>query len=400
LISIYANTHDHRTRPAFQDGDITLLCITSLHHRRYVEDVIHAIGLPIGAHIRLRYRKPYVDQRLWDDIQSGAVRNNYYTLIALASETDNNSSKIIPLRKGKIVAANCEGDLAIIDISLLEFIFEISPRKSFTEILSSKATNLPVSVKQSQSSPGSYLQCLSTAVTEISANASVKGWEKVASAYFELDKGLTGVPNSYYASFLYHVKAINRKRTARLRKTGRISISMGEAFDVEIHTIARTSDGAIKNPLGEIVLDLSHAAANFVSSRRIRIDSNRDVKKIGLITTPLFTNADGHLSIRTSVFKYKAQTLNIIDTAGVSATPPEDFIAATDRTEVLLARYDFPLRVGGARPIIASALIAGAAALSVYKVSSQGTFNIIDAGIPSIIFLLTFFGLALGIIKK
>jgi hypothetical protein len=75
-------------------------------------------------------------------------------------------------------------------------------------------------------------------------------------------------------------------------------------------------------------------------------------------------------------------------------------IPASKRTELTLARYDFPLRVGGIRPILASGLIAGAAALSVYKFSTQGEFKTQDALIPGIVFILTFLGLSLGIIKK
>lgn len=75
-------------------------------------------------------------------------------------------------------------------------------------------------------------------------------------------------------------------------------------------------------------------------------------------------------------------------------------VAADKRIEIVVARYDFPLRTGGARPWIASAMIAAATALSVYKISKQGDFSIVDIIAPGIVFFLTLFGLGLGLIKK
>jgi hypothetical protein len=75
-------------------------------------------------------------------------------------------------------------------------------------------------------------------------------------------------------------------------------------------------------------------------------------------------------------------------------------LSADKRTEIIVARYDFPLRVGGYRPWLACGLIAGAAALSVFKMSTQGEFKKVDLIVPVIVFFLTFLGLSFGIIKK
>lgn len=393
--AIYTSTNANRTTPAFSAEENIILCITSLHHRRYIEDIIHVIGLPIGSHVRLRYRKPYVAQAYWDMLNSGSISKNYKALIAVTGLKEDGTSTIIPLRKGSIVSARCDGDLAIVDIAIHEYIFTASLKTTFFQSLSTVAKNLPNDTNNPGHSPAHYLQPLSMNPKELSANSTVKGWEKVAAKFFEIDNALKLRASESLIPFLYHIKKLNGKETKRLEKRGQLFIKMGSKFDIDIHTIARPTGQAIRNPLGEIVIDLSHTAASFISSRRVRVDSSRDVKTIGLTTTPLFSNADGHLSIRMNIFKNEEA-----DTSAVDGSPASKLISASKRTELTLARYDFPLRVGGIRPLLASGLIAGAAALSVYKFSTQGEFKVQDALIPGIVFILTFFGLSLGIIKK
>lgn len=389
---VYSDTKSKRIAPAFSSGEKVILCTTSLHHRRYVEDIIHVIGLPIGSYVRLRYRKPYVDAAYWDMLNARTLSSSLTALIAVSGFRNDGKPVITPLRKGKIISAQCDGDLATLDISLEEYILINSINPSFFESLSAIAKQLP----DGKSHSGLYLQPLRTPPQELTSDSSVRGWERVASAFFEINSAREDNTTASLVPFLYHVKKLGNEETAKLRESGQISIKMGDRCDMEIHTIARPTGNAIRNPLGEIVIDLSHAAASFISSRRVRVDSSRDVKTIGLITTPLFSKADGHLSIRMNIFLGEKSTTGDTEEDSLAST----LIPASKRTELTLARYDFPLHVGGLRPIFASALIAGAAALSVYKFTTQGEFKIQDAIIPGIVFTLTFFGLSWGIIKK
>ena len=403
MFNLLQNRND-KISPAFKSKDKTILCLTTLHHRRYVEDIINSIGLPIGSHIRLRYRKEYVCPVLWKEITQKKVTSKKHILFALAGKTAAGILEVAPIRKGKIVSASCQGDLAIVDIQLLDYVFSSSSTQDILQILSTKASNLPNSAVSNKSSPGIYLQSLTTPAIELQSNPSVLGWEKVAAAFFKID---TPQNNSEVcAPFLYHINKLETNIESKLKKTGKLNIPMGKQLELEIHTIARPGTEAIRNPLGEVILDLSHTAADFISSRRVRADSSRDVKSIGIITTPLFSAADGHLSIRTNVFKNKPEKDQPAAAVAVPVPVPvppansQDMLSADKRNEIAVARYDFPLRVGGYRPWFASSLIAGAAALSVYKMSSQGQFKLIDTVVPIIVFILTFFGLSLGIIKK
>lgn len=394
--------------PAFESNEQVLLCLTTLHHRRYVEDMIHTIGLPLGSHIRLRYRKPYVCATLWNDVFNNKLDPDRTVLIALAGTDKNGSADVAPIRKGKIFKASCQGDLLILDIALGHFVFESSKHGDFWTDLQLNSQTLPTSFLQGQSSAGTYVQPVKTSTLKITSNASVRGWEQVASAFFRIDflgDGKTSNRKTC-APFLYYINHLPTKTTNLLSSSGTLSLKMGTQLKLEVHTIARPGTDAIRNPLGEVILDLSHSAAAFLSSRRVRADSSRDVKTIGISTTPTFSTADGHLSIRTIIFKKEVDKKANSDTSSkdqqdiASILDTQDMLSADKRVEIVVARYDFPLRVGGARPWIASGMIAAATALSVYKISKQGDFSFVDIIAPSIVFVLTFFGLGLGLIKR
>lgn len=402
---------DSQVVRAFGKKEKPLLCLTTLHHRRYVEDIIHSIGLPTASHIRLRYRKQYVCSSLWDAVFHRRLGSKQNVLIALIGANESGVSEVAPIRKGRIFKAACQGELLVLDIVLGDYVFSDSPGKDVLASIQNITANFPSVVGPSKSSPGTYVQYTTAPIPDLKANSSVVGWERVSKAYFQIDFAVNGV--GVNAPFLFHIGKLGGSTRRKLRNTGKLNVDMGDHLQLEVHTIARASSDAIKNALGEVVLDISHPAADFISSRRVRADSSRDIKSIGVTTTPLFRAADGHLSIRTCIFKPKEKPKDA--TASLTPAQPsqggiqppqpvqpvlgnQDLLSAEGRSEIIVARYDFPLRVGGYRPWVASALIAGAAALSVYKVSASGKVG--DLAIPVLIFFMTFFGLSFGIVKK
>lgn len=392
---------------AYSKKERPLLCLTTLHHRRYVEDIINSIGLPAGSHIRLRYRKQYVCSSLWDTVLGGRLGSRQKALIALIGTNENGDSEVAPIRKGRIFKASCKGELLVLDIILGDYVFSDNSGKDVLASFQANTTNFPSIVGPSKSSPGTYVQYSTASMPDLKSNSSVVGWERISKAYFQIDFAVNGAgPN---APFLFNIGKLGWRTRWKLTRTGKLNINMGHQLQLEINIIARASSDAIKNALGEVVLDICHPAADFISSRRVRADSSRDIKSIGIITTPLFRAADGHLSIRTCIFKPKdpiaPSTPAPVIQGGVQPAQPaqplsgnQDMLSSEKRSEIIVARYDFPLRVGGYRPWIASGFIAGAAALSVYKVSAQGKAS--DFTIPILIFFMTFIGLGFGIVKK
>jgi len=76
----------------------------------------------------------------------------------------------------------------------------------------------------------------------------------------------------------------------------------------------------------------------------------------------------------------------------------ETLKAGEDRAEVVVSRYDYPLRVGRWIPTAASILVAAAAALAAYKPSSDPA-SWRSFVLPGFVFLLAVIGLMLGLRK-
>ena len=116
---------------AFKATEAVWLCLTTLHHRRFVEDAIHIVGLPPGARIRLRYRRQYIHPDLWAQVSEGFVSWGARVLIVLAATKTDETNEVAPLREGRIVSARCEGSVLIIDVALDKFVFEFVHMNTF-----------------------------------------------------------------------------------------------------------------------------------------------------------------------------------------------------------------------------------------------------------------------------
>lgn len=394
-----AHSYPTDARVAFQRHERVWLCLTTLHHRRFVEDAVHVIGLPFGSSIRLRYRKQYIDRDLWHEVSQGRVPNNTTALVVLGATSSSEENVVQPLREGRVIAARCEGSVLIIDLILRNFVLEALPTGTFWNELQIIAKNLPKAFGSRPGNEGSYLQELAVIPQAVSSGSSIQAWEAAAANFFRIDEVGAQEPGSYVpcAPFLFHIAKLPKHITARLEESGELKVEAGGSISLEVHTLAASSSGAFRNPLGEIFFDLSHPAAAFTSTRRVRVDSRRDVRPIRIATTPLFRRASGHLSVRTVVFEEDGQSQA---PAPATVTQPR-MLSAKKRGETVITRYDFPLRVGRWMPFLASTLVAAAAALAAYKPPAEGkSADALTYLIPTFTFAFAFLGLVIGLRRE
>lgn len=383
---------------AFHPNEHVWLCLTTLLHRRFVEDAIHVIGLPRGSPIRLRYRRRYIDPSLWNEISAGRVDSDAVVLIALGVTGSDDRNIVSPLREGRVVSARCEGSVLIIDIQLRSFVYCSAISTSFWDEIQLIAKDLPSAFGTKEGVEGTYLQALSSPPQAVLAGDDIGTWEAVAEAFFCIDNANARKSGnaSSCTPFLYHVAQLPGRVGRSLAETGAIEIEAGNSLNLEVHTLAGKKSETFMNPVGEVLFELSHPAASFVSSRRVRVDSRRDVRVISLSSTALFRRVYGHLSVRTVVFSGGKQLISDGSSTGEEAR----ILSAEGRDETVVARYDFPLRIGRMTPWIASTMVATAAALAAYKVPESGHWNIGTLLVPGCTFVLAFIGLALGLRRE
>jgi len=381
---------------AFGVRDRVWLCLTTLRHRRFVEDAIHLSGLPRGANMRLRYRRQYIDETLWSRISEGETGQGVYALVVLGATGCDGKNVVRPLRKARVRSVRCDGSVLIIDIVLDDFVLDLIPGMSLWGEVQQSGSELPVRFGPTPQG-GKYLQELKAAPERLSASQSIEGWERSAQAFFEVAaaEAAGAGDGPIKIPFLYFLAPPPQRWYWRFNNEGVMDLEAGHSLTLEVHTATAPAIGVLHNPVGEVLLELSHPAATFSSSRRVRVDSRRDVRAVRIATPALFRRAYGHLSVRTVVF---------VNARSADAAEPEvcerEAMSAKTRDELVMARFDFPLGVGRGTPVLASLLVSIAAGVATYKSPADGgglTWGSLLT--PAIVTLLAFGGLLLGLRK-
>lgn len=372
---------------AFHSRDQVWLCLSTLYHRRFVEDAIHIAGLPAGAHVRLRYGRAYVDEALWKVLTEESGDPSARVLFALAATSESGENTILPLRAGRIVRASTQGSVLVIDMALEAFLYQPVPTRAFCEEISQISTGLPSDFRGK--AMGTFVQRLSSTPQALVGGTSVGAWERAAAAFFDIDAIRSGDNgNKPTTVFLYYLANLARA----IGPDGHLAVEAGSAFSFDVHTLISPTTGAIRNPLGEVCCEISHSAASFISSRHVRIDSRRDIRTVRLSTISLFRRKYGHLSIRTVAFHYAPTESNEgTDVVGSTAV---DFAAAEERTESVIARYDFPLAIGKWMPWFAAMLVAAAGAVASFKIPKEHAD--LELYKPVVVFFFALIGLFFG----
>ena len=366
------------------------LCLTALRHRRFIEDAMHAVGLPMGARLRLRYRRPYVSERLWAHVAHGRSIEGDSAIICLAATSNSGCNVVRPVRLAEVVGASCEGSVLVLDVSLSSFVRKTSSNGLFWENVRKLAPGLTDNFNYVSGKDTKYLERLTLDSAALETCEDIAGWEAAAASFFEVesigcqqgDDRVSGL-----VPFLFYIAGLGSGVRKRLQESGYIRMEAGQSLSMDVHTIAAPGADALKDPLGEICFDLSHSSASFESSRRVRIDSRRDVRVVKFTTSALFRTVGGHLSIRSVSFCHSLPA---------DAKSCNGLTSAKKREEIALARYDFPMKVGRVMPWVASFMVASAAGAAAYKAPTGSSNNYYHFILPVIVFALAFIGLILG----
>lgn len=377
-------------RPGLNEKIPILLCLTSLRHRRFVEDVINIVGLPSGAHIRLRYSRNYISDDAWNNVEHldpAATR----VLIALGATPLTGENVVTPLRTARVVKAARQGQLLVMDVALSDYAFESTPAGHFWPEVQTKASALPEHFRSSAASPGHHVDLIDGPLTTLLTSSSVDAWELVAERVLAQDdlvhEGAACMP------FLYHLSGLSDRMSACLDRKGALTIDSGASVAFDVHALTRRQGKILRNPLGEVVLELSHPSATFVTSRRLRVDSSRDVKHLQMATSTLFRRGHGHLSLRLVEFRSP-------DDAASKEGALEPLTPAEERAKAVIARYDFPLVVGRWRPVIASLGLAISSAFLAWNAPDDAANFHQSLVVPCAVGVLAFLALALGFWKE
>ncbi|MBN8213911.1 MAG: hypothetical protein J0M09_13405 [Xanthomonadales bacterium] len=395
-------------KPGFTDRELVWLCLTSLWHRRYVENVVHIVCMPSGARVRLRYSREYVSPELWNRVSEGKALGDIVVLIALLDAQFVEPPRVEPLRRCKLISVGCQGSVIVLDVVLGDFMVARQEGNEFWEDIKKIAIKPPKKSDSDDPPSGHFLQQLTTVPTSVQRDYSIQAWEMVANSVFRIDDCVNRGRVQRHIPYLFFIAGLNNKLNSSLLNHGELVCEGGLSFSLDVHTIMREKAGKIDNPIGEVCLEVSHPAAKFITSRRVRVDSPRDVKTIQLSTSSVFRRVYGHLSIRSICFEYLASGIEDghsipQESEGRPSSAGNVNVYSTimkgtnRREEVIATRYDFSLAVGRVLPWFACALVSLAAAIAVYKSPDSGNPELSHFAQPALVFLVALLGLRIGL---
>lgn len=100
-----------------------LLCLSSGYSRRYRQDILRSVGLPIGSELQFRYRTKWVTEGVQRKIKEGKLRGED-VLIAYADQSspgqDDQPVELVPVRKATVTTASRPG-------STISLTFKLGP---------------------------------------------------------------------------------------------------------------------------------------------------------------------------------------------------------------------------------------------------------------------------------
>lgn len=321
-----------------RESDRLLLCVTTLSHRRFIDDAIQMVGLPLGARLLLRYRKQYASPEVWR-IAGSEIDRPVHVLLVLGADRDGVPA-YEPLRVARVCTASIEGEIITLEVSMGGY---ASEGAYIWGDVKKHAHDLPKSLSPGGAEGGYYLQLLKGCPASLLVDGSVDAWERAASAFFRQD-------SAHSVPFLYSMRGVN-SGFSHLRRCGSLIVESGAKLKWDVHVTCAPFAGSIVNPLGEVTFDLSCPNMRMITSRRIRADSRRDMKRMQLGCDAVFRQMSGHLSVRVTVFQ-----------ASQDAPSP-----AGERQLITLSRCDIPVRVGWILPAAASLAAAIAAGVAMWK---------------------------------
>jgi len=315
-----------------------LILASYCKERRYREDAINVVGLAEGTKIRWRYSRKHVEETL---LQKERIKNKKLILAFISSNDD--SISLMPVRHGNLLRIEEHG-------SIVEFVIKLGgyPDESIVDAATRSKT------------PDWYDSSLSTVISgnlAFSCNKifpikkqkkrtdSVTLWEHVVDRIFAQNVFQKEVDFLYcmkkekpcfffWRSFAYDGGFFFESNTK-------------VKFRIHYKLSPRPRERNMK-PIGEIVLNVSGAALDFITSRRVRIDAPRDSKLIELQVGSGYKVNRGHLAVSTRGFLYSKKSC--------------------EREEEAFTRHDIPVSTGILSPLlasIASALAIGLAAVGV-----------------------------------
>jgi hypothetical protein len=280
---------------AFDAGEGVILCCSSTRHRRFIDDLLNVMALPLGARIRLRYGKEVCDPRIRKEGERESISRVDDAVLVVHVKFVGLTPEFLPLRAGRAIEIQTHGTVTYLEVELGEFV-EQPEGTSFAAVLSQLAQLELPRIAPGQEKPDAYFCQKLVSAPVLRAGSDSDLWERVAERFLAaIDKSDADFP----FVFQFEVLRVGRSGAkAVAMRDGMLHLWAISKFEIRIRTLAKKVPlSIIQSPVGELQIKVDHPECRLGSRSSLPIDTSRNLLTPRMTTTLGSRPAYGVLSI-------------------------------------------------------------------------------------------------------
>lgn len=251
--------------------------------------------MPAGARLQFRYLLRYVAQGLHDRIKDDKLVGTDACLCFLETSDKNAPPEIAPVRAGKVVRTEVQGDFCVLEFALEGFAYA-KDVGAFNRQLRTQSGNLPVWNAAKTEVTGHFCEEAQNNGLPLKLDANTEEWQKICQTLVKYP-AYQGEPMFYRLEGVY--AADSNKAVACNDAT--LSLRSGQLYDVRLLHYSPEKIKFAPRPenkdLNWLTADADEKVLTFIGTRVFAVDSDYDRKtmrfRAAITTTPL----DARLSI-------------------------------------------------------------------------------------------------------
>jgi hypothetical protein len=159
------------------NDDRLFLLLSSAAQRRYKDDILRALAMPVGSRLQFRYRQAYVSKEVLDVVGTQIDRPLGRALICYVDHDDSGVLPIVPVRLATIDRANLHGSTLSVTMSVGDLAYSSSPSDFAQQVTQLSQGKNPR--KDEEKISGSHFLLLPDKPPVFERGRSIARWEQI-----------------------------------------------------------------------------------------------------------------------------------------------------------------------------------------------------------------------------
>lgn len=293
-----------------------MLCMSSGLRARYLQDIVRAVSMPSGMHLRFRYEQGLIPPAMKDRWQKNAF-NGQQALITYLDAADAEDLGIVPCRYATIVETRVIGTIFVISFRLEAFAHCDDSRR-WSDSVKKQASKFPQ--RAGADFDGYLCEELGSSPQNVIPTEKVEDWQRLVTE-------LSSRKDFRAQPFFFHVLGLRRVGSARLEPAPGGSYIINGESSYELSLVHYSPQEPNKERTPWLVVRSSDERISFASNPNLCLDSPYDEKVIRF-------RSESQKSERNCVLTFLTSTASGYPAGNISDSTPQFDLPLTLSTDI------------------------------------------------------------------